>query len=216
MTPPPITRFCLVRHGETDWNTERRLQGQLDIPLNTHGLEQAHKLSQALASAGQQFDALYVSDLMRTRQTAEYIARQSGLNHCTVHTSALRERHFGCFQGLTYPEAQVRMPEAYQQFKSRNPAYQPSEGESLATFSQRVEGFLQHTAKQHAGQTLLLVSHGGVLDIAYRLANQLPLTRERDFPIPNAALNWISHCDGIWRMERWADQSHLNNSLDEL
>jgi len=214
MTQSTLTRFCLVRHGETDWNTERRLQGQLDIPLNTTGLKQAEQLSQALACSGKSFDALYVSDLTRTRQTALAIAKHNPIK--VIATPALRERNFGCFQGFTYPEAEQQMPEAYCRFKSRDPGYIPDSGESLAVFNQRIVDFLQDTCVHHPGQTLLVVSHGGVLDIAYRLANQLPITRKRDFSIPNAALNWINYHDGMWRMESWADASHLANSLDEI
>jgi 2,3-bisphosphoglycerate-dependent phosphoglycerate mutase len=209
------TRFCLVRHGETDWNIERRLQGQIDIALNATGHTQADRLSRTLARTGQRFAALYVSDLSRARQTAEAIARHNGL--AVVTTPRLRERHFGFFQGMTYAEAEVRIPDAYRQFKSRDPAYVPGSGESLEVFCRRVHDFLAETAARHPGETVLLVSHGGVLDIAYRLAGQVPLTRQRDFPIPNAALNWISLCDGEWRLDRWADASHLTeDSLDEL
>jgi probable phosphoglycerate mutase len=208
------TRFCLVRHGETDWNTERRLQGQIDTSLNANGQEQARLLGQALAASGKHFDALYVSDLTRTRQTAEAVCRLNTLS--PVFTPALRERHFGCFQGMTYPEAEQRIPLDYHRFKSRDPAYTPGNGESLASFSQRIEDFLLHAANRHPGQTLLIISHGGVLDIAYRLARQLPLTHTRDFPIPNAALNWISFSHGAWQMDCWADQSHLDHSMDEL
>lgn len=211
----PATRFCLVRHGETDWNTERRLQGQLDLPLNNNGQQQAARLGQTLAQTRQTFDAMYVSDLLRTRQTAEAICLHNRL--AAVATDALRERHFGCFQGFTYPEAEQQMPEAYRLFKSRAPDYAPPPtGESLTVFRQRIEGFMRAAAARHPGQTVLVVSHGGVLDIIYRLVRQLPITHVRDFPIPNAALNWISHCDGAWQMERWADQSHLESSLDEI
>ncbi|BEV70831.1 histidine phosphatase family protein [Paludibacterium sp. THUN1379] len=208
------TRFCLVRHGETDWNIERRLQGQIDIQLNTTGLQQADRLSQALAQAGLAFSALYVSDLQRARQTAAAIARDNALT--PIATERLRERHFGHFQGLTYAEAEVRIPEDYRLFKSRDPAYAPGSGESLAVFQSRVQTFFDEAAARHPGQTVLVVSHGGVLDIAYRMANKLPITHQRDFPIPNAALNWISHVDGEWQLERWADQSHLEHSRDEL
>ncbi|TDR70637.1 histidine phosphatase family protein [Paludibacterium purpuratum] len=208
------TRFCLVRHGETDWNIEHRLQGQIDIRLNDVGQQQAEQLSQALAHAGHGFAALYVSDLARARQTADAISRHNGL--APIATERLRERHFGPFQGLTYAEAEVRIPEAYRQFKSRDPAYVPGSGESLEAFQHRVHCFLDETAARHPGQTILVVSHGGVLDIAYRRANDLPITRQRDFPIPNAALNWISHCDGRWQLDRWADESHLAHSRDEI
>jgi len=208
------TRFCLVRHGETDWNIERRLQGQIDIPLNQTGQQQAQSLSRALATADTRFAALYVSDLSRTRQTADAICQLNPLQAIT--TAALRERHFGCFQGLTYAEAEAHIPQDYQQFKARTPDYTPGDGESLQRFSQRIEQFLQQTARRHQGETVLVVTHGGVLDIIYRLVKQLPITLPRDFPIPNAALNWISHSHGLWQMERWADQSHLDHSMDEL
>lgn len=209
------TRFCLVRHGETDWNIERRLQGQIDITLNDTGRRQADRLSRALAQADTRFSALYVSDLARARQTAEAIAHRTGLQ--VVATPRLRERHFGFFQGMTYAEAEIRMPEAYRQFKSRDPGYVPGSGESLDVFSRRVREVLDDIARRHPGESVLLVSHGGVLDIAYRLAGSVPLTRPRDFPIPNAALNWIRHRDGAWSLERWADASHLSGgTLDEL
>ncbi|MBV8647529.1 histidine phosphatase family protein [Paludibacterium sp.] len=214
MAPAPTTRFCLVRHGETDWNIERRLQGQIDIQLNDVGRQQAEQLSRALAHAGHGFAALYVSDLARARQTADAIARHNGL--APIATPDLRERHFGPLQGLTYAEAEVRIPDTYHQFKSRDPAYVPGQGESLACFHRRVKDFLDQVATRHPGQTVLVISHGGVLDIAYRMASGLPLTHQRDFPIPNAALNWISHSNGRWTLERWADESHLEHSRDEV
>jgi probable phosphoglycerate mutase len=215
MNNASTTRFCLVRHGETDWNIERRLQGQIDTTLNNTGRAQAERLSRALAHAGQRFAALYASDLARAQQTAAAIAQHNGL--AAIATPKLRERNFGFFQGMTYAEAEIRMPDAYRQFKSRDPAYVPGSGESLAVFSRRVHDFLAAAALRHPGETVLIVSHGGVLDIAYRLAGKVPLSRPRDFPIPNAALNWIRHDNGEWSLDCWADESHLSGaSLDEL
>lgn len=214
MTTRTVTRFCLVRHGETDWNIERRLQGQIDTQLNDTGRQQAEALGQALAGTDRQFAALYASDLQRTRQTADAIARHLHLD--ARPEPALRERHFGCFQGMTFPEAAQQMPENFRRFRSRDPAYVPDNGESLAMFQSRVRHFLEAAAARHPGQDVLIVSHGGVLDIAYRLARQMPLSHARDFPIPNAALNWISTRDGTWQLDSWADQSHLSCSLDEL
>ncbi|WP_028536507.1 histidine phosphatase family protein [Paludibacterium yongneupense] len=214
MTASPITRLCLVRHGETDWNLAGRLQGQLDIPLNANGLRQAEQLAQALQRRGMRFDGCYCSDLGRARETAAAVARRLELERLSV--PALRERHFGCFQGLTYEEARVRMPQLYLRFKAREPDFAPSEGECLSYFYRRVNTFLGDLVVRHPGQTLLIVSHGGVLDMAYRLASGKPLEETRDFPIPNAALNWISHNQNGWRLDSWADQTHLQDSLDEL
>ncbi|HEX5476491.1 MAG TPA: histidine phosphatase family protein, partial [Burkholderiales bacterium] len=99
-----MTRLCLVRHGETAWNAEGRVQGQLDIPLNAHGEGQARAVAQALA--GERFDAIYASDLGRVRQTARPAAERLGLP--VQLDTRLRERHYGIFQAITYAEAKKR------------------------------------------------------------------------------------------------------------
>lgn len=101
--------LCLIRHGETSWNVERRLQGHLDVPLNEAGRRQA--CLSAAALAGQSFSALYCSDLGRAHETARWIAEALGLD--PVPLESLRERHYGAFQGLTYDEARTRFPEDY-------------------------------------------------------------------------------------------------------
>jgi probable phosphoglycerate mutase len=212
MTKASRTRFCLIRHGETDWNLERRIQGQLDIPLNRRGREQARQLAAHLT--GQAFDVLYVSDLCRTRQTAEPLAL--ALNLETNTTPSLRERHYGGLQGLTYEEMAERLPYDCARLRAREPEYVPSGGESLHHLAARVDDFLCTLAELHCGATLLIVTHGGVLDIAYRIACQQELALKREFTIPNAALNWISHDGNGWHLEQWADIDHLNKPLDEL
>jgi len=208
----PLTRFCIVRHGETDWNAERRLQGQIDIPLNAAGRAQAAATAAGLA--GQHFNAIYSSDLARTWQTAQPIAAALGLS--PIAAPALRERHYGRMQGLTGAEAQARHPALYAIYAARDPDHDLNGGESLVVFAARVTVALRGLAAAHAGQTLLLVAHGGVLDIAYRLATGRVLTSPRDFPIPNAGLNWLEQRDGTWRLAAWGDQAHLEASLDEL
>lgn len=216
-TPLPINacRICLVRHGETAWNTERRLQGHIDIPLNDNGLAQAEATARSLARAGERFAALYCSDLQRARQTAAAVARAQGLD--PAHDARLRERHYGVFQGLTYDEAARHHPEHYRQFTAREPAFSfAGEGESLTDFAARVHAALGDIAKRHAGEAVAVVTHGGVLDIVHRLATGEPLETPRSFAIPNAALNWIEHTAGAWRLLAWADERHLRDALDEL
>lgn len=207
------TRFCFVRHGETDWNTQRRLQGHIDTPLNPVGLAQAEATAKGLQA--HRFDALYCSDLIRTLQTARYAAR--GLNLPIHLRHELRERHYGAFQGLTYSEAEQHFPADYARFKAREPGYAIlDDGESLLQHRRRVLACLEQIAASHVGQTVLVVTHGGVLDLVYRLATGLDLAAPRDFGIPNAALNWIEHRAGAWPLLQWADQSHLEAALDEL
>src|SRR5258706_3803519 len=110
------TRLCLVRHGETAWNAEGRVQGQLDIPLSPTGLAQAKAVASALA--GESFDAIYSSDLVRVRQTAQPIAEL--LKKDVLLDERLRERHYGVFQGITYAEAKERFPGDYERFKSKD------------------------------------------------------------------------------------------------
>ena len=205
--------LCLVRHGETAWNAERRLQGHLDIPLNEIGHVQANATARNLAT--HRFSALYTSDLARAQQTAHAIAGRVGLPPVVVEQ--LRERHYGAFQGLTYEEARARFPDDYTRFverESQSPI--PGGGESLSAFEQRITAALEALAARHQGEQILVVTHGGVLDIAHRRASGKALEAPRDFLIPNAALNWISRTREQWRIVGWAEAHHLDEARDEL
>lgn len=207
------TLICAVRHGETTWNAERRLQGHLDIALNENGLAQAHATAKALS--GHAFTAIYSSDLQRARVTAECIAGKR--RHEIVPHPGLRERNYGHFQGLTYAEAEQRFPDDYTRFLNRDADFAFSEsGESLKNFSARVVDALSEIVARHPGGLILIVTHGGSLDIIHRLAAGKPLHTPRDFTIPNAALNWIAHNGGGWHMHSWGDEGHLGDTLDEL
>lgn len=206
------TRLCLIRHGETAWNAEQRLQGHFDVPLNAVGLRQAAATAACLAD--QNFAACYSSDLKRAWQTALKASEVLGL--APSASTGLRERHYGLFQGLTYAEARQRFPDTYARFETRDPDFSiPEGGESLQDFSTRVAAALTAIVSQHRGACVLIVTHGGVLDIAHRMATGKSLTAPRDFTIPNAALNWIRH-DGRWALEVWGDASHLSAARDEL
>lgn len=208
-----MTRICLVRHGETDWNAERRLQGHIDVPLNPTGLAQARATAASLAQ--ERFTALYTSDLARARQTAIEAARALALE--VRPEPLLRERRYGAFEGLTYDEARSRFPDDYRRFEERDPAFAfPRGGESLEAFAERIRKALAALAGRHPGEQLLVVTHGGVLDIAHRLASGQSLASPRDFPIPNAALNWIEWTGQGWRLLAWAQQAHLATARDEL
>lgn len=208
------TRFCCIRHGETAWNTQRRLQGQLDIGLNDNGESQARAAGRWLARQGG-IDHLYASDLSRAWRTAEHIGAALGLQPRPA--PELRERRYGIFEGLTYAEARVTHPGPYARHEAREPDFVIPGGESLRQFHDRVTGRLCQLASEHGGQTLVLVMHGGVLDIINRFARGNPLDTPRDFLIPNAGLNWISHGPGGWQLESWGETGHLAaGALDEL
>ena len=211
--PTNPTRICLVRHGEPEWNAERRIQGQIDIGLNEIGRRQAVFAGRWLKKAG--IIALYSSDLQRAWHTAQAIGAEIGLQPQAV--PEMRERNYGIFQGLTYVEAQAKYPAGYAAFEGRNADYAFENGESLSAMFARVTGCLQQIAKAHPGQNVVVVLHGGVLDIINRFVRGNPLEVPRDFLIPNAGINWVAVQDGVWHLESWGETAHLEpGALDEL
>lgn len=208
-----ITRLGLLRHGETLWNTERRIQGQIDIGLNQHGQRQARAAAHCLRE--ESATALYSSDLSRAWMTAGALAEATGLKPQPM--SELRERKYGVFEGLTYDEARSAHPAVYASFEAREPDFAfPGGGESLLSLSARVVAALQTIAARHRGETVLLVTHGGVLDVVNRFVRGLPLETPRDFAIPNAGINWLSLAGDQWQIEEWALVAHLETALDEI
>lgn len=181
--------ICFIRHGETDWNIERRIQGQTDIPLNAKGREQAAclaSLSEALA-----LDAIYSSDLQRALDTANVLARESGLPVQALQ--ALRERSFGILEGVTNHEAAAQHPEAYANHLARTPDYNFETGESLLAFADRLRGLLAGLHTRHAEQRIALVAHAGILDNLYRFSRNKPLHEPRDFKLPHCTPVWFQH-----------------------
>lgn len=205
------TRICFIRHGETDWNVARRIQGQIDVELNETGRGQA--LAMAFNAGHYDFSAVYSSDLLRAVETAKRVAERRGLEVQTL--PQLRERHFGVFQGLTAEEGLQRYPAAQCWYTGRDVNYEFGTGESLLTFAERVHEAVATLTRHHPGQTIAAVSHAGVLEIVYRKATGRPLHTPRDFVIPNCALNWFSFDEKGWHLEAWDDHHHLAKVLLE-
>jgi len=200
-----MTELILIRHGETDWNVQGRFQGQIDVPLNALGVRQAERMAERLAS--ERVDVFYCSDLLRTRQTAAPAARRLAL--AAAPDAGLREQHFGVFEGLSFDEAQARHPQLLAGWMRHEPDYALPEGESVRAFHARVVGAVQALAARHAGQTLAVVTHGGVLDMIYRTVHALPLVGPRACPIPNAGLNRLRLRGNRFEIVGWADDAHL-------
>lgn len=199
------TEIILIRHGETAWNAESRIQGHLDIPLNEIGLAQAAALGSRFKAEA--IDAIYSSDLRRADRTAAPIAASNG--HRVLAEPRLRERHLGVLQGLTRDEALSRLPEAWVVFKARRSESVLEGGEALGDFFRRVVALLLELCERHAGQRIVAVTHGGVLDAAYRHVVGMPLEIPRNFPVRNASINVLGCCAGLWTVEAWGDVSHL-------
>jgi probable phosphoglycerate mutase len=211
------TNIILIRHGETAWNAERRLQGHIDIALNAEGLRQAAATAGALA--GEQLDLVVSSDLQRAAQTADAVARTRAVP--VQRDPLLRERCFGGFEGLLYAEIEQRFPVEFAAWQARQiDAPMPAGARAAETFRQfyqRAVGAIVRWGDTHRGQTLALVAHGGVLECAYRAALGLSLETPRDFPVLNASINRFRVSDGKLSLVSWGEVGHLQPKvLDEL
>jgi probable phosphoglycerate mutase len=201
------TRILAIRHGETAWNVDTRLQGHLDIPLNDVGLRQAQHLAQSLVGRDA-IDAIYASDLSRAHTTAQAIAQAVGQT-VGLHPG-LRERHFGAFQGRTFAEIEVELPEQALHWRKRTPDWTPPEGgESLLVLRERIIRTVNELAAKHPGQQIVLVAHGGVLDILYRAATRLELQAPRTWALTNTAVNRLLWTAQGLSLVGWGDTSHL-------
>mgnify|MGYP000886440458 CR=1 FL=1 len=210
-----ITRILAIRHGETEWNVGGRLQGHLDIPLNDTGRLQAERLARALAGR-EPIHAIYSSDLSRARGTALALADAVGVP--VITRPGLRERSFGDFQGQTFEQVRQAWPDEAQRWRRRDPEWAPPRGESLLIFQERVAQELQALAAENTGNLIVIVTHGGVLDVLYRAAARLGLQDARTWELANTAVNRLLWSpDGGLSLVGWADVSHLEEdmSLDE-
>lgn len=203
------TRIIAIRHGETAWNVDTRLQGHTDIGLNARGHWQAKRV--AIALAGEDIHAIYSSDLSRASITAQAIAQHNtGLTEKTVPTHAgLRERGFGMFEGLTRAQITTNFPEASKRWHTRDPHFVPPGGESLQQLRERIVNTVAELASRHLGQQIMIVAHGGVMDALYRLATQLDWNAPRTWALGNAAINRLLWTPNGLTLVGWADEHHL-------
>ncbi|KRC27914.1 MULTISPECIES: histidine phosphatase family protein [unclassified Acidovorax] len=202
------TRIIAVRHGETAWNVDTRIQGHLDIPLNETGQWQAQQLAQALAD--EPIDAIYASDLQRAYATAQAVADATGAP--ITPETGLRERSFGHFQGRTFAEIEAEMPEDARRWRKRDPEYVPEGGESLVMLRERIERTVFALAEKHPGEQVLMVAHGGVLDVLYRMATRQEIQAPRTWQLSNAAINRLLWTPDGLTLVGWADTQHLDNA----
>jgi probable phosphoglycerate mutase len=210
------TRILAIRHGETAWNVDARIQGQLDIGLNSTGQWQARRLADALAGGGQdgQIDMIYSSDLCRAFDTATAVAAST--QGPLQQDAGLRERHFGVFQGCTPDEIAALYPEQVLRWRQRDPDFCPEGGESLHTFYARCVSTAARLAARHPGQTIALVAHGGVLDCLYRAACGMPIEAPRGWQLGNASINRLLYTGDTFTMIGWGDTQHLDGTRDEI
>jgi probable phosphoglycerate mutase len=199
------TKIIIVRHGQTEWNVRGIRQGHLDSPLTERGLAQAKALGQRLKR--EKFTCLYSSDLGRSMQTAREISVVTG--HEILTDARLRERHLGIFQGLNAQEIEAKYPEERRLMRTSGPGFVIPGGESMVQQVERNVAYLNSLAVKHEGETIVVVTHGGVVSGFFRHALAIPLEAPRRFEFVNAGLNVFVHEDGNWMLLTWGDISHL-------
>ena len=203
-----MTQLLLIRHGQTEWNQARRIQGNGDSPLTDRGQAQAEAAANALA----RFDvaAIYASDAGRAVQTADPIARATGL---TVRTDArLRERHYGMFEGKTHDELREQHPEIHFEYLKRRPDFVVPGGESLAELQARTVAACTDIAHEQPGKHVAVVAHGGTIRAFARYALAVPLNVAWRAQIENGGLTIVQHentHDFPWTMLTFNDMAHL-------
>ncbi|MFZ4650629.1 MAG: histidine phosphatase family protein [Rubrivivax sp.] len=202
-----MTDFVFIRHGETDYNRQQRFQGHVDVPLNATGQAQAERLG--LHLGGQAPQAFIASDLLRTRQTSAPLAARWGVQPAL--DAAFREQCFGVLEGLDVPAIQARHPDLWARWLEHRADFAlPGGGESLQQFHARVIAAVRAAADAWPGQTVTVVTHGGVLDMLWRTAHGLPLDGLRNCEIPNTGVNRLRWRAGTLQIVQWADASHLD------
>jgi probable phosphoglycerate mutase len=211
-----MTHFWLIRHGETEWNALRRLQGWLDIPLSETGRTQARQLGNYLQSNNFEhgIDAVFSSDLSRAAETARLAASERFGQ--AQERPELRERCYGIYEGRDWALLNGSDPERpHVNFRELNQAIEG--GESLAEFATRIRSAFESLAKEHPAQNLMVFAHGGVIDIAWRLSGNVALDALRPSPIVNTSINQFSIDNaGNWTQIHWAQVPHLSDALDDV
>lgn len=198
----------IIRHGETNWNVEGKIQGQTNSSLTQKGIDQARLTAEKLKNIF--FTAMYSSDLERARKTAEMLAsRHSRLE--INEDVRLRERKFGYLEGIGHEEFKTNHPDIYAKFRSNDPEYRIPEGESKNDLARRATDFFNDLVKRHAkDETMLVVTHGGIIDVFVRFILGIPYGSTRNFSLRNAAINIVQYNDNDWRLITLGDISHLS------
>ncbi len=205
------TELILIRHGQTEWNLQGRIQGHLHGELGALGKRQAEALAARLATIS--FEALYSSDLHRAVQTAEAIARKCG--HA-IHTDVrLREKNYGDFEGLTMAEVRERYPEDFARMVGTDDEYVIPGGESRRQKNTRAIACIEELAARHVGRRVLVVTHGGVLSCLFQYVLGVALGSPRRFPLYNAGMNTIFRDTQGWQLGPWGDIAHLDGLAEE-
>ncbi|MEC8980501.1 MAG: histidine phosphatase family protein [SAR324 cluster bacterium] len=200
------TEIILIRHGETEWNSQKRMQGHSNSDLSEVGMGQIQALGELMKNVS--FDHIYSSDSLRTRQTAEAITQYSG--HTLQFDQRIREKNLGVFEGLTSTEAKERHPEIYRLFKTAGANYVIDEGESTQQLLERALEFIEEIRLRHPQERVVMVTHGGVVRVLMKHVLGLSIDAPTRFIIKNTGIfgliwneNWlVTQMGGVSHLEK--------------
>jgi broad specificity phosphatase PhoE len=204
-------RFLLVRHGETTWNQENRWQGQADVPLSEPGRAQARLLAQRLLADRRQVHAIYASDLSRAFETAEILSE--ALRIPPNPDSGWREMNIGVWSGLTTAEVIKRHAEEWERLRTGEDLPRGG-GETFAQFQSRIIQSARRLVERHAGEQIVIVTHGGVVRAFLLHCRNLPTSKFREIDkIGNTGVSEVTFSlDGEVLIHSVNDVTHLNGS----
>ena len=201
-----------MRHGQSTWNHERRIQGQLDPPLSNEGRRQATRLGRRLA--GRQFAGLYSSDLKRAFETSSLVGQAVGIEPTPM--AELREIYLGEWEGLTTDELAIRFPQEWASWREEPDWDLVAGGEGSAAFEARVAAALDAIFARHESGDVLAVTHGGVIQIALHRVVGRPGRGIFPFRIQNASVSVLEKRNGRLVVSGVNDVGHLEAGSVEI
>jgi alpha-ribazole phosphatase len=200
-------KLLLARHGETDWNLARRYQSYSDISLNQNGIQQAHSLAKRLSK--EKIDIIYSSDLSRAIETANYISQEHEPAPAIRCDSRWRELSFGKWEGLNLTEIQAQWQPEADAWYADPVNVSPLEGETIQQLSERVRSAWDELKSKHKDETVLLVSHGGVIQVLLCMLLGVDLSRYWQFHVKPTALTKLHFYEGGALLDVFNDTGHL-------
>ncbi len=197
------TKLYLVRHGETVWNVEDKMQGVKDSPLTEKGIEHARQLGKSFKNLSISIDKIYSSDLGRAFDTAVLIGKTLNIDICK--DERLRERNMGIFEGCSWDYVREHYPEEFAKTVSEDNDYRIPEGETKSEYVEKISSFLDYIAKNHEGEKILAVTHRGFINFVLRIVLSIPFNAKMGVVVNNAVLAGFVYRKGKWMMERFGD-----------